>query len=251
MRGCQFVRPAAALWCLIAPLVARRHVSAIQVLAPRASEPLLYLSGIGLFDQLRRGGIKVEGDQEVLGDYGEHPQLVLPLLGFATPDDVEQLTNTLHMTLHGSGLGAPNMYPVAVETFSELAANAVQHAESPVGAYGFVQFFRFAAGPRFVCGVGDGGIGIRGSLEKNPEFAARMTSDIDAVALAVQERVSGTGEPLRGIGLYQITEYMRARGRQLIIHSGTGLLELRDGDDRGVRRSPIFPGTMAYASIAT
>ena len=69
-------------------------------------------------------------------------QLVLPLTGFNTEFEVEDVTNRAQMALQESGLGAANIYPVVSETFAELAMNAVQHAESPIGAFGFVQFYQ-------------------------------------------------------------------------------------------------------------
>lgn len=97
--------------------------------------------------------------------------------------------------------------------------NAVQHAESRIGAYGLVQFYESERGQRFVCAVANGGIGIRRSLEKNPDFRFRVPYDWVAVELAMGERVSGTGDSTRGIGLYGVAEDMRkSSGRQLIIH---------------------------------
>ncbi len=129
--------------------------------------------------------------------------------------------------------------------------NAVQHAESSIGAYGLVQFYDSGDRRRFVCVVGDGGIGIRRSLEKNPEFRSRVPYDWVAVELAMMERVSGTGDRTRGSGLYGVAEDMRKAGRQLIIHSGIGALQIDEDLQSQARRTRLFPGTLAYASIPT
>jgi len=135
------------------------------------------------------------------------------------------------------------------EVFAELALNAVEHAESPIGAFGFVQFYEFSEGQRFVCGVADGGIGIRASLERNPTLRSRVPYDWAAIELAVRERVTGTGDQTRGIGLYGVAEDMRKPGRQLILHSGIGSLMISEDMETEAKRTSLFAGTLAYASI--
>ena len=114
---------------------------------------------------------------------------MLPLTRFDTESEVEELTNETYESLQRSGLGSANLYPLVSEVFAELAVNAVEHADSPIGAYGFVQFYEFEVGRRFVCGIADGGIGIRRSLVKNPELRERVFYDWDAIELASRERV--------------------------------------------------------------
>jgi len=173
LRRCALVRPAAALWCLIYPLLAKRR---------------------------------------------------------------------------GAECSA-NLHPLVSEVFAELALNAVEHAESPIGAFGFVQFYEFSEGQRFVCGVADGGIGIRASLERNPTLRSRVPYDWAAIELAVRERVTGTGDQTRGIGLYGVAEDMRKPGRQLILHSGIGSLMISEDMETEAKRTSLFAGTLAYASI--
>jgi len=74
----------------------------------------------------------------------------------------------------------------------------------------------------------------------------------DAIELAARERVSGSGDPTRGIGLFGVSEDMRKPGRSLIIHSGIGMLQITSPDiQTAARRSTLFPGTLAWAAIAT
>ena len=74
-----------------------------------------------------------------------------------------------------------------------------------------------------------------------------MSYDWDAIEFALKERVTGTGLKTRGIGLYVIAEEMKVPGRILLIHSGQGMLQLTE--DAEARRTRLFPGTLAYASI--
>ncbi len=178
-------------------------------------------------------------------------QLVLPLTRFETERDVEKVTNDAHDALSNSRLGSANLYPLVSEVFSELAMNAVQHSESPIGSYGMVQFYDSANGQRFVCNVADGGIGIRRSLTRNPEYKYKVSYDWTAIEFALRERVSGLLDRRRGIGLYGVAEDMKMPGRNLTIHSGIGSLHISEEFDGPAQRTRLFPGTLASVSIPT
>lgn len=248
LRPCSFVRPPAVLWCVVYPLLAVQAGKNAVLLVPEGKGVAAYLKALGLFEVLRSGGVEVD-DRGVRA--GGTSKLILPLTRFETESDAEDLANMALDGLGTAGVGASNLYPVISEVFAELANNAVQHSESPIGAYGFVQFFEFEEGERFVCGVADGGIGIRASLERNPALREKARYDWSAIELAVRERVSGTGDKTRGIGLYGVSEDMRVPGRQLIIHSGIGSLRLSEDVQSEARRTAMFPGTLAYASLPT
>ena len=246
MRGCNFIRPAALLWCAVYPLLAVRRGSDCTLLVPENVGTCLYLKAAGLFQLLQETGVSVDdrgvSDREV-------PQLILPLARFCTEADVERVANQALDALSKAGMGSANLYPLISEIFAELALNAVQHAESEVGAFGLIQFYESQNGRRFVCAVADGGIGIRRSLEKNPALRDRVPYDWAAIEVAIQEGVSGTGSKTRGIGLYGVAEDMRKEGRQLIIHSGIGMLQITEDLESSATRTSLFPGTLTYASI--
>ena len=65
----------------------------------------------------------------------------------------------------------------------------------------------------------------------------------------IRERISSTGDATRGIGLYGVADDMRKTGRQLIIHSGLGMLETSEEVESESRRTTLFPGTLVYVSI--
>ena len=206
----------------------------------------VYLKSVGLFSVLGGAGIDVD-DRGI--SLRRDPQLVLPMTRFHTEAEVDKLANQALDSLAQAGLGSANIYPVVSEVFAELALNAVEHSESVIGAFGFIQFYDSERGRRFVCAVADGGIGIRRSLEQNPELRDRVPYDWVAIELALRERVSGTGVATRGIGLYGVADDMRRPGRQLIIHSGIGMLETSEEIECSSKRTNLFPGTLAYASI--
>ncbi|MBI4729680.1 MAG: hypothetical protein HY775_09320 [Acidobacteria bacterium] len=248
LRLCTFVRPPALLWCTVFPLLVAEARTTCVLLVPERSDIAVYLKSVGLFDALRSGRVEVD-DRGIPERRGR--QVVLPLTAFRSEKEAEDLANRALSALEETGLGTPNVHVVVSELFAELASNAVQHSESPIGAFGFIQFYGLAEGERFVCGVADGGIGVRRSLERNAALRERARYDWSALDLAVRERVSGSGDATRGIGLYGVSEDMRVPGRSLIMHSGIGSLMITEEVESAARRAPLFPGTLAYLSIPT
>ena len=248
MRNCEFVRPPAVLWCAVYSLLAVARGTSCRLLVPENMGVCVYLKSLGLFHTLQHASVEVD-DRGV--DVRPDPQLILPLTGFREQPEVENLANQALEALTRAGLGSANLHPLVSEVFAELALNAAEHSESAIGAFGFIQFYEFHEGRRFVCAVADGGIGIRRSLERNPDLRDRVPYDWAAIELAVRERVSGTGVKTRGIGLYGVAEDMRRAGRKLIIHSGIGMLETSEEMESRATRTTLFPGTLAYASIPT
>jgi anti-sigma regulatory factor (Ser/Thr protein kinase) len=236
------------MWCLVYLLLAVGRGCTCRPLVPDNLGTCVYLKSIGLFDLLKERGIEVDDRQVPLR---KDPQAVLPLPHFSRPGEVEELASRTLEALNAGGRGAVNLRPLVSEAFAELALNAVEHAESSTGAFGLVQFYRYAQGERFICVVADGGIGVRRSLERNPNLRDRVPYDWVALELATRERVSGTGQSTRGIGLFGVAEDMRKAGRQLILHSGIGMLTINEEVELEARRATLFPGTLAFASIPT
>ena len=246
LRRCEFIQPAAVLWCVLYPLLALERGATCEILVPENLGVCIYLRTLGVIELLKDNGVSID-DRDIPQRDAE--QLIVPLTRFDTESDVEQAANQAEEALMDSGLGSANLYPVVSNTFAELAMNAVQHSQSEIGAYGFIQFYESERGRRFVCGVADGGIGIRRSLESNPEHRGKVPYDWIAIEHAVKERVSGTGDQHRGIGLFGIAEEMRKADRQLYIHSGIGVLRTSEDMQSEARRTRLLPGTLGYASI--
>lgn len=250
LRECEFIQPAAALWCVVYGLLAARRKAKCRLLVPENLGVANYLKSMEFFKILQEGGVDVD-DRGVGG--GSTARLITPITLFTTESDVDRIANEASEQLTDAGVGAANLYSVVAEIFAELAMNAVQHSQSEIGCLGLIQFYQFEAGERFICAVADGGIGIRASLESNPELRREAAYDWTAIEKALEEGVSGTGSGRRGIGLFGVAEEMAKPDRQLIIHSGIGLLRRTGGGARsGATRSPVrFPGTLVSASIPT
>jgi anti-sigma regulatory factor (Ser/Thr protein kinase) len=248
LRDCEFIQPAAVLWCAVYGLLAARN-AICRLVVPENLGVVIYLKSVELFRILREAGVEVD-DRGVAGRPAA--QLILPVTRFNTETEVDTLANEARDRLTAAGVGAPNLYSVVAEVFAELAMNAVQHSKSEIGSVGLIQFYQSDAGERFVCAIADGGIGIRRSLESNAALRSRATYDWTAIELALEEGTSGTGSNRRGIGLFGVAEDMAKPGRQLIIHSGIGLLQTGGGAGAEATRSSVrFPGTLVSASIPT
>ena len=248
LRECEFVRPPAALWCMVYLALASKRGSRCRLLVPSNIGVCVYLKSLGLFDILKEWGVEV--DDRGIGARDDQ-KTILPITRFETAADASDVTNRAFARLQSANLGAANLTSLVTELFSELALNAAEHSESKVGAFGCLQFYEFEGGSRFTCTVADGGIGVFASLCRNEALRSRVSYDWDALELAVRERVSGTGHPHRGIGLYGVSEDVRRPESSLLLHSGFGSLEIKENLESRARRTRLFPGTLAFLSIPT
>lgn len=245
---CQFVWPSAVTWCACYGLLVRSHHRDCELIVPEDPGVAKYLKSTGLFDTLKEAGVSV--DDRGIGK-ASMSQTIVPLSRFASEYEAEELANSALDNLISRGSTSQHLAPVVSENFAELAFNAVQHSQSPIGGLGLVQFFNFREGLRFVITVADGGIGIRKALYNNPALRDKIHYDWTAIELATRERISGTGAATRGIGLYGVAEDARKGGRRLIVHSGIGVLEISEDVRQESRRTNPYPGTLASMSIPT
>ncbi len=247
LRECARIHSPAVLWCVVYLLLAQRRGSECSLLAPRDTGMSSYLRDVGLYRILDAERVTIEStDSSTLYLI----DIVLPLTRFNSTTEAEDLTNQIHYSLSESRQGPVTIYDVLYETFSELANNAAEHSVSDIGAFGLVQFDK-ENDNRFVCAVADGGIGIQDSLLRNPQHREFVDYEWAAMERATEELVSGTQDSYRGIGLYETVEKMRIPGRQLIIHSGNGIISKGEKLTTRITSTKLFPGTMVYISIPT
>lgn len=103
-------------------------------------------------------------------------------------------------------------------------------------------------GKAFDAVIADSGPGIRATLARNPNLP-KTESDRDAIGLAVQELVSGTGAPTRGIGLWTTVSEMSRPGRKLQLHSGSGLLSMYGANEPELREISHRQGTVVRLAV--
>ena len=245
---CKFVWPSAVVWCATYGLLVRNRDRNCELIVPEDLGVATYLKSTGLFSTLKEVGISV--DDRGIGE-ASSSQTIVPLSRFTTEFEAEELANNALDHLTSQESPGSSLAPVVSENFAELAFNAVQHSQSAIGGLGLIQFYNFREGLRFAIAVADGGIGIRQGLYKNPTLRDKVHYDWTAIELAARERISGTGNATRGIGLYGVAEDARKGGRRLIIHSGIGVLEISEDVRQDSRRTNPYPGTLAFMSIPT
>lgn len=247
LSGCEAIGPGAAMWCLVYAQLAQRNGNKVRVLTPAKREPLGYVTALRLSALLEDAGANVVAHQTTLTPGAG---TLLPLTSFHTAVEAEKATTQVFTSLQTLREEMPgDLIPLMVVTFGKLAMNAVQHAESLVGAFGLVQMTDAGKGKALVCCVGDGGIGVRRALENNPASKDRTASDWGALEYATRQRVTGTSEEYRGIGLYSLTEDMHKPGRRLLIHSGRGVVRVNGQGEFAATKAKLFPGTLAFVSI--
>ena len=178
------------------------------------------------------------------------PAYALEPAAFHSMQQAQELTNALEQNLHDLNMGAANLRPELVETFSELVNNTAEHGASPDGADVHVRFMPHRKGNAFDVVIADQGPGIRATLAANPALP-HLETDAEAIGLAVQELVSGTGVPTRGIGLWMTVTEMSKPGRQLRIQSGSGLLTMYGAAPPELRKTVYHQGTMVRLTIPT
>lgn len=117
------------------------------------------------------------------------------------------------------------LLPRIKDRVDEVIANAVTHAESPIDC--IVAGQAFPATEKLEIAILDLGQTIKGHLTKNPEHRG-VTSDEDAIFLAMKEGVTGTPPGSRnrrgginsGAGLFDLRQYCESGGGELTILSG-------------------------------
>jgi hypothetical protein len=95
----------------------------------------------------------------------------------------------------------------------------------------------------------DLGVGIRGSLTKNPWYAD-IDNDVDAIQTALQPRVTATPDRNSGIGLFVTRILLRENGGTLVVRSGRGAVYSGAREDAHAARVG-FPGTVVALRART
>lgn len=185
----------------------------------------------------------------VAGLAGDFDSGIPPITWFQSVDDVERIANNLELA-SGPGLTAALVEMVGV--FYELALNAVEHSQRAAGYYVIRAGSSIVDGVEHTVGIADCGIGIPASLRRNPAFAD-VLNDADAIALATELHVTGTGEAHRGIGLDHVMGVVKSLGGSLTVLSAGGSLEVETGGriiKGSLEGSDHLAGTVAVVTLS-
>ena len=174
---------------------------------------------------------------------------MVPCTRFTSSFQVEQLSNEMFSIFTTQRLGPPILIHTYTAFLGEIADNVILHADS-TGGYVLVQQYINEDGPVVDVSIADCGIGVRSSLEKNPDCPP-IDTDMNAIELALREGVSSLQDPHRGFGLYDLTDNLqRHAGRQMTVRSGNGIIIVRGNGEVVRQHNPVhYPGTIFNVTI--
>src|SRR5215210_8646145 len=211
LRSVEFVEPAGL--CGLAAL--------LEFLIPRNGEVGLALSGRNVpaylerMDFFRVFGDRVRTNVDVAALEERrrgNPGTLQELVNFHSEEEIPGIINRISEILENKEYRLRERAAICA-TLSEVCANAVEHGASSFGAYAAVQAYQHIVsgrhgssrgerrGEEVLIAIADGGVGVRETLSRNPEYAEFTKTDNDALRHAPKMGVSGTGEIGRGGGL--------------------------------------------------
>jgi len=253
LRSVEFVEPAGL--CGLASL--------LEFLIPRSEKVGLALSGGNVSAYLERMNffrifgdrIKTNVDVAALEERRRgNPGTLQELINFHSEEEIPGIINRISEILENKEYGLRERAAICA-TLSEICSNAVEHGASPFGAYTAVQAYqhivsggRERRGEEVLIAIADGGIGVRETLSRNPEYAEHTETDNEALRHALKMGVSGTGEIGRGGGLAVVGQIAARAGGSLSLRSGSGRVTAY-GNRTNSRNVPTFPGTFVRVSL--
>ena len=252
LRTVEFVEPAGL--CGLAAL--------LEYLIPRCEEVNLALTGRDVpaylermnFFRLFGGRVRTNADVASLEERWRHnPGTLQELVNFHTEQEIPGIIERISEILENQGYRLKERVAIC-SVLSEVCANAAEHGASTFGAYAAVQaYHHIVSGPRrrgeeVLVAIADGGVGVRETLSRNPRYAENTTTDNDALRLALEMGVSGTGELGRGGGLALVAQIAARSGGSLSLRSGTGRVTIYESR-KNSRNVPPFPGTFVRVSL--
>ena len=170
-------------------------------------------------------------------------------VGEIVEEDAARLAALLSRTSSGDLFGAIKY------SFRELLRNAVEHSKSDTVSYCAQHW---PTKKRVQIAILDSGIGIRKSLERNP--CLEITSDVDALKLAIMPGISGKmypGVDVRPYDIWQNSGYGLYMTSRLCRNSGSFLITTNEGalsilkEKHETYSMKFLPGTAIRLAIKT
>jgi len=208
----------------------------VVVNAPTRREAGAYASRMNLHSRLRELGADVRGFPTVT-HHDQHGYLV-ECSTFGNADDFEDLVTMLDERLAANGWPHTVILDVT-EWLQEAADNLETHAQTDRGFFAAQRFPTLGA-LQFT--VGDAGVGIPANIT--------AANDCASIAHAMQEGVTSTDDPHRGLGFVHMQNYARNVGGWLRVRSGAGHVYVDPG--KHILRSSVVErqqGTIVTAQV--
>ncbi len=130
---------------------------------------------------------------------------------------------------------------------AELAENVLFHSGATYGGFAAAQGWQKRG--EVEVAIVDMGVGIRGSLGQNVQFA-EIADDVTAIETALEPMVTATPDRNTGLGLSLTRFLLRRNGGELMVRSGEGAV-YAGTDERSETRDVPFPGTIVSLTALT
>jgi anti-sigma regulatory factor (Ser/Thr protein kinase) len=186
---------------------------------------LTYLIRMKLFDYVRLPPPIEIVEHEEAGRF-------IPLTQIKTAEDLRHAIANLVPLLHAEKeVADPIKY-----VFSEMVRNALEHANSPVGAFVAAQYYKDSK--RIAIGIADAGIGIHSHMSR----FHRVKNSQEAIILALQPGITGTtgriGGTARnaGAGLFFTKSIASFSRNMFLLYSGDAAYRLMRGPENKVAK---------------
>jgi hypothetical protein len=253
LRSVEFVEPAGlcGLAALLELMISRSRLVGVRLSGHNVPAYLERMDFFRLFGHRIETNVDVAALEERRRG---NPGTLQELINFHSEEEIPGIINRISEILTNKGYRLRERAGICA-TLSEICANAVEHGNSPFGAYAAVQAYqhivsggRERRGEEVLVAIADGGVGVRETLSRNPKYAGLVETDNDALRHALQMGVSGTGEIGRGGGLAVVGQISARAGGSLSLRSGSGRVTYY-GDRTKSRNVPSFPGTFVRVSL--
>ena len=146
----------------------------------------------------------------------------IPLTQIFTADDLRETITNLVPLLHAP----PEVADPIRYVFSEMGRNALEHSQSPVGAFVCAQYYKKTN--RVSIGIADAGLGILGTMARYH----RVNNSREAIRLAMQPGITGTTARIggtefnAGAGLFFIKSIAALSRNYFVLYSGNTAFQL-------------------------
>jgi hypothetical protein len=208
-----------------------------HITLPKDRDAGVYLARMHLGKVLGGRGGTASGSLPDISEHDQHGNL-LELRPFDGMHGAEEVAGIAFHRLEGHA--DAQIVAALYDAVVELGANAAEHSGSSTGALACAQTYKRGQPDEYLTiAIGDVGIGVPTALRRTHE----VSDDGEALRLALERDVSGTGDVGRGQGLADLVEFTRDLGALLVLQSGAGLAYVEDGQVR-VRSAPRVPGTL-------
>lgn len=184
----------------------------------------MYAGNMGLFDRIKNYSLPYKKNNS---------DWYVPLTKI-TSDNNGFLIENLEKIMLNSGRATAGLIDALHTPFTETADNIFYHSGTLENAgWGFA--CGHVISDELTVSFADIGIGFRGAFARGGKVVS--TVDAELILNAFERGVTSTSDPYRGIGLFEVRDYVKMSGSSLEVRSARGVVNIRN------QRQNAFDGT--------